>query len=218
MKMKHLYQLLLVLLLLLPIRTLPNVLHFEGSINLVRETIFDTTKISIHVQNSMVRFEETDSKGQKIGSFLVDLNAETIVAFHHASKTYAYLPARKEQTATDSKIEYVRTENYMEINGIRCYQWRVKDRQRNTEITYWVASNNIDFFPKLMRLLARTDLSFNIFGAIPISEGFMPMLTVERTMLRKEKLKVQVVEILEAKVNRSLFTVPAHYRQIFRQN
>lgn len=216
--MKFLFKTVLFFLLLMPTRVFSNVLLFEGSINLVRETIFDTTKITINVQNSMVRFDETDSKGQKRGSFLVDLNAETIVAFHHASKTYTYLPARKEQVTTNSKIEYIRTENYMDINGVRCYQWRVKDRQRNTEITYWVTSNSIDFFPKLMRLLSRTDLSFNIFGAIPISEGFMPMLTVERTMLRKEKLKVQVVEILEAKVNRNLFSVPANYRQVFRQN
>ena len=33
--------------------------------------------------------------------------------------------------------------------GYKCYQWRVKNLEENTEISYWVAEDNFMFFEEL---------------------------------------------------------------------
>jgi hypothetical protein len=109
-----------------------------------------------------------------------------------------------------------KTENSKQINGQTCYQWRVKDPERNTEIAYWVFEENLDFFATLLQLLNRTEYSLAVFREIPGSIGFFPMLTEERTLLRKEKLKIALVDINEKELNSGIFKIPSGYKAVNR--
>lgn len=194
--------------------TQANLRSFEGNINFVRETAFDTTHISILVKGTKVRVDEYSSSKRLISSHLINLESESVVAISHDKKLYIDIPVRP--SLTNGNFEIRKTGNHKEINGQVCYQWRVKDTKRNTEIAYWVYEERFDFFESLLRLLNRTELSLSVFKDIPENGNYFPMLTEERTLLRKDKLRMAVVEINEANLNPRLFEIPSNYTQARR--
>ncbi|MFP4557045.1 MAG: DUF4412 domain-containing protein [Bacteroidales bacterium] len=189
---------------------------FEGEIRVVRETIYDTTYIEINVKDHMVRVDEHDSRKELVSSQIVDIEKEEVVALSHSKKLFAHVPVSPRIVDGSNELEINKTENHKEINGVICYQWRVKDVKRNTEIAYWVFEERFDFFEKLLKLLNRTEFSFSAFDAIPGREGFFPMLTEERTLLRREKLRVAVVAINEQVLNGNVFKIPENYNAVKR--
>ncbi|MDX9854449.1 MAG: DUF4412 domain-containing protein [Tenuifilaceae bacterium] len=194
----------------------PNIDKFEGTINLVKHTVFDTSYISVSVKGDMIRLEQWDKHKRNISTYLIDVNKELVLALSPQKKMFTQVRVGNAHSVSGGSIEVLKTENTMEINGVICYQWRVKDRVKNTEVAYWVANKNYAFFEKMVRLLARTEESFNLFALIPNNTGFFPLLTVERTHLRKEKLRVSVTGIKPAKLNDNLFRVPHGYEEVKR--
>lgn len=190
--------------------------NFEGEIRFVRETIYDTTYIQINVKGDMVRVDEHNKRKQLVSSQIVDIEKEKVVALSHSKKLFAHVPISPRMVDGSNGLEINKTGNHKEINGVTCYQWRVKDVKRNTEIAYWVFEERFDFFEKLLKLLNRTELSFSAFNAIPNNAGYFPMLTEERTLLRKDKLRVAVVEINEQELNSSIFEIPDYYSSLTR--
>ena len=73
---------------------------------------------------------------------------------------------------------------------IKCYQWSVKCKEKNTEISYWVTQNNFDFLEKMVKILNQTERSWEFFTHIPQNQGFFPMLSVERNLVRDEKIEL----------------------------
>ena len=188
---------------------------FEGSISLIRETVYDTTYISIFVKNAMVRVDERDTKHRLVSSHIVNIDKEEVFALSFSKQLYAKLsvnsPYKNNPSQTISK-----TPNHKQINGKTCYQWRVRDEQMNTEVAYWMYESEFDFFAKLLHLLRRTEYSLSVLSAIPDAEGYLPMLAEERTLLRKEKLKVRVVSIEQNTQSNRLFTIPSHFKSANR--
>jgi len=86
----------------------------------------------------------------------------------------------------------------------------------NTEVAYWMYESEFDFFAKLLHLLRRTEYSLSVLSAIPDAEGYLPMLAEERTLLRKEKLKVRIVSIEQNSQSNRLFTIPSHFKSANR--
>jgi hypothetical protein len=195
---------------------LANIRNFEGNINFVRQTVFDTTHISIFVKDNMVRVDEFDSKKRVISSQLINLNTKEVFALSHENRLYTQLKTTPPALANSKGVVVQKTENSKQINGQTCYQWRVKDPERNTEIAYWVFEENLDFFATLLQLLNRTEYSLAVFREIPGSIGFFPMLTEERTLLRKEKLKIALVDINEKELNSGIFKIPSGYKAVNR--
>ncbi|MDA3780569.1 MAG: DUF4412 domain-containing protein, partial [Bacteroidales bacterium] len=109
-----------------------------------------------------------------------------------------------------------KTGNHRMVNGYKCYQWRVKNKHRNTEIVFWVANNNFYFFEQLVKILNKTNEDFKFYSRITESYGFFPMLTVERTLLRKEKSRIEVLQITNEDINNSVFNIPSEYKKIIR--
>lgn len=100
------------------------------------------------------------------------------------------------------------------INNYRCYQWRVKNIDRNSEVAYWVLQNNFYFFDNLVKLLNQTDKIYEYFEKIPETQGFFPLLCVERTLLRREKFRISVVDINPQKIDKSNFNIPSDFKLI----
>ncbi|PLX04928.1 MAG: hypothetical protein C0594_08520, partial [Marinilabiliales bacterium] len=91
--------------------------------------------------------------------------------------------------------EVMQTRNHKKIHGQKCYQWRVKNKEQNTEIAYWVFDGNFDFFDDFLRLWNRTEKHSSYFLHIPETNGYFPMLSVERTSLRDKKMRLEVLNI-----------------------
>jgi hypothetical protein len=117
---------------------------FEGKIEFVRETVFDTSRITIAVKGDMVWIDEFDNQRRVLSSSLINLKEEEIVALSHERKLYAQIPVSP-RISTTSNLEVNKTGNQKEILGKKCHQWRVKDIKRNTEIAYWVYEEQLDF-------------------------------------------------------------------------
>jgi hypothetical protein len=212
--MKQLFLFSSIILLFFSHSVSSNSKEFEGNISFVRESVFDTTRINILVKGNYIRVDEYNNQNVLLSSHLINLPEEKVIAISHEQKLYTNVPVVSKRETHTSNLSIRKTENHKEINGHICYQWRVKDIQRNTEIAYWVAEERFSFFETLLRLLNRTEHSLKVFCEIPNSEGFFPFLTEERTLLRKDKLRIGVVEINEKNLNPALFQIPEGYKAV----
>lgn len=184
---------------------------FEGKINFLRETVYDTTHITILVKGNKARIDEFDTKNNLVSSRLIDMEGNTVIALSPEKKLYTNVPVNRKSVPSNNGLVIKKTQNFKEINGYKCYQWRVKDPQHNTEAAYWVINENFVFFDKLVALINRTEHSLTLYNAIPENDGYFPILTEERTLLRKKKLHIAVVDINESSLNPSLFEIPKDY-------
>jgi len=190
--------------------------HFEGKINLVQTTLYDTSFFTYYVKGQHVRVDKYDKDNQFISSLLINLDTEEIFVISPAKKMYSKLTIHNTPQHGNENYIINKTENSRIVNGYECYQWRIKNIERNTEVAYWVSQNDFYFFDKMVSLLARTEDSYAFFEKIPGKEGFFPMLSVERTLLRREKSRTAVVEISKKPVEDNLFNIPSDYELILK--
>ncbi len=188
-----------------------NVDEFEGSIQLVHESYYDTYYFSYFVKKDKVRIDKFDSNEILLSSLLINLESKEVFALCPKRKLYKKLEVNLDSRFGDKNFLILKTENSRMFGEYKCYQWRVKNKERNTEIAYWVAQNNFYFFEELVKLINSADHTYEFFEKIPETQGFFPMLSVERTLLRKEKSRTYVVEISNKKMSKELFLIPANY-------
>jgi len=188
--------------------------HFEGKINLVQTTLYDTSFFTYYVKGQQVRVDKFDKNKQFVSSLLINLEKEEVFVVSPVKKMYSKLIIDDSPLIDKENYEIKKTENCRIVKGVNCYQWRIKNIERNTEIAYWVSQNDFYFFDKMVSLLARTEDSYAFFEKIPGKEGFFPMLSVERTLLRHEKSRTAVVEISKKPVEDNLFVIPSDYELI----
>ena len=189
---------------------------FEGNIRIVCETIFDTTYLNLSIKGDMVRVDEYDNNRHLDISKIINLPEEEAIAISHSRKQYMGIPVTGQSEKVSKPVMGMKTGNYKEIHGYKCYQWRVKDVQRNTEIAYWVAEEKFEFLETLLKFMDNTAYSLRLYASSPDSNEFFPLLTEERTLLRKEKVRISVVEIKEVPVSSQVFEIPKGYNSVSR--
>jgi hypothetical protein len=185
---------------------------FEGSIMLVKESCYDTAFYTYYVSDGKIRIEKLNSKKLLQNVYIVNTLNEEVYVVDPAKKLYAKLKRKASETNNEDQYVILKTANYKLINGTKCYQWRVKSREKNTEISYWVTQNNFDFFEKMVRILNKTDLNWEFFDRIPQSQGFFPMLSVERNLVRDEKNRTSVLFIERRTIDSAMFRIPSDYK------
>lgn len=203
----------LLIFLLLPSVSLPNVANFEGKIKLVKESIYDTLVLNLLVKGDWIRMDEFNSNGELNQSFLINLKNEKIYALSFAKKQYTEL----EQTSTSlttSNLEVIKSPNSKEINGTVCNQWRVKDKNNNTVVTYWMSKQHFDFFPILVDVLSKSQTPLSILSTLPNSSNIFPMEVVSRTNLRKFMESIRVVKIENKSLPKQDFIIPKNFREL----
>ena len=209
---KRFYLLLTSLLLLSPVLRAES---FEGLIKFRQYTSYDTTLLKYFIRNNKIRINKYNNDGQLIECLLVDTEKEKVTALNPQKKLYRPLELEnKDHTEEDENYVIIRRGNHKKINGVKCYQWRVRNRKSNTEIAYWVAAKKFDFFHDLIGLLQKTNKIYDFFSEIPGKNGMFPFLSVERTLLRKERQRLTVAEITGKSMEESLFEIPDDYRMI----
>ncbi|MCB2197706.1 MAG: DUF4412 domain-containing protein [Bacteroidetes bacterium] len=189
---------------------------FEGKIEVVHESLYNTSYFTYFIKNNNVRIDKFDSNHTIEQSLLINLENKQVYILSPSKKMYTQLEVNKSNNTNSDNYTILKTENSRMVGDYQCYQWRVKNKERNTEIAYWVSQNNFYFFEDLVKLINNTDNTYEFFGKIPETQGFFPMLSVERTLLRREKSRTYVVNISDNEVSRDLFKIPADYELVIR--
>lgn len=189
---------------------------FEGYIKFIQVTPEDTFKYTYYIKDRMVRMD-TWEKGSKDSDpadnyMLFYLDQKLIYAFKPSRKMYVNVPPKSYVATNDDNFRILKTTNSKKINGYKCYQWRVRNKVQKTEVSYWVVSDNFDFFEDFLKLWNRSEKHASYFLKIPDVKGFFPMLSEERTTLREEKMTLKVLEIKKQPLNNSYFEVPKDYK------
>ncbi len=208
--------LLLILSFLLGSEMQPPVNNFEGSIYMVQQTRYDTIDYTYYVKNNLVRIERQGNENEDTEVLLIDLSKNTVYALEPEKEMYTEIIVPEEALKKKLRHEFIKTENYRQINGIQCYHWRIRDRENNTEVAFWVTNNEFYFFTDLIKILSHIEENYRLFEYIPSEEGFFPMLSVERTLLRKEKNRMAVTRISRENLETDLFLIPRQYERIRR--
>jgi hypothetical protein len=188
--------------------------EFEGNMTIVKQTLYDTTIFKFSVQNQFVRIDQFSSKKVIIQTLIIDLNTEKITALSPTLKLYTNIQKQKNFTKNSSEIKVIPSEEYKIINGYKCFLWRVRNESRNSETSYWVYNSGYSFFQKTINLLNRTSDYSNLFENYSSIEnyGMIPVLSIERTLLREEKSKILLNDIKHQKVNPAIFKIPNNYK------
>lgn len=187
--------------------------EFEGKITMVKETCFDTLYYTYFISKNNVRIEESNARKTITGIYLVNMEKEEVFFIHPSKSIYTKL--RKQVSAeTNGNFEIRKTENYKLVNGVKCFQWRVRNKTKNTEFAYWVTQNDFEFFDKMVSVLNQHTLRWEFFNQIPNTKGFFPMLSEERTLVRDQKMRTAVLQIKRKTLDDTIFNIPSAYRKM----
>ena len=185
--------------------------QFEGTITFKKESEADTVYYGYHVKNHIVRIDEYDNSKNLLKYYLVDLTSESVKVIHPEKKMYRSLPVRDYIEPSDDTFQIIKSKNSKTINGYKCYQWRVRNTVQNTEVAYWVANEDFRFFDEVLKILNRADKHTYFYLQIPEKDGFFPILTVERSLLRIERVSLKVTDIEKKLLDSSMFEIPNNY-------
>jgi hypothetical protein len=190
--------------------------EFEGNLIITEETFYDTTYYYFSVRNNLVRMDQKNSQKQIIQSLIIDLDQEKITALSPNHKLYTNIQTNNKSFFNKNEIVVMPTHNFKIINGYKCYLWRVRNEPMNSEVSYWIYDSGYSFFDKTIALLSGTEDYSNLFKAyIQINNTCgLPILSVERTLLREEKSKITVTNFTGRKVNPKLFEIPEGYKYL----
>ncbi len=187
---------------------------FEGTIEFKRLLPNDTAVYIYHVKGQKVRIDEMAEDGKTVeGSMIVNLADKKMYALSHDRKLYMERPYKADNSGK-MNLELEKSTNSKFINGYKCTQWRVKNKDKDSEITYWVAEGKFDFFLPLLNVINRRDNFATFYTQLPESVGFFPMLAVERNFLRDEKGRLQVTKVNAHNLDNSFLEIPKEYKKV----
>ncbi|GEM_PF-2835633 len=204
--------LLLVLLIFFKITVFSNVVGFEGIVKILKEGPYDTVWIEILVKGNLVKVNEYDKGNRLQHSYIANLSTGTTYLVSYHNKMFTRL--EREKSATTSKSELIKTENFMVLNGVKCYQWRVRNRDLGIETTYWVAQSQYTFLEKIFGILANAGTALDEMARIPEAKGIIPWMVVDRTKFRKIRSSIKIVDIKAAKISANTFNIPKEFSEL----
>jgi hypothetical protein len=214
--MKHLYRLLFITIVLFLVHS-STAMGFEGSITLVKQTCYDTFYYSFTVKDNWVRIDEKNAQAQVMQSLIIDTRDKSITALSPSQKLYTSIVKMNDEPTVQKDFSVLKTDNYKYIDGHKCYLWRLRNPNLNMEVSFWVFESDFSFFNDVVSILSHTEDYSRFclyFDRVPQNKGFFPMLTVEKTLLRDEKMKVTVHSIVRKKIDARLFQVPREYKYL----
>ena len=190
---------------------------FEGNVQITRQSQYDTTYFIFHIKEPNARIDEFSNNGKLIKSYLINLDTEAVTALNPGLKLYIEMPKKEGISSAKQKFDIIKTKNFKVIEGKTCYQWRVRNRELDSEVTYWVTESDIAVMQKLYKILSSTEKYSSILSFymnIPDRDGFIPLVAVERNLLREEKQSMVITSINARKVPVKLFQIPLNYKSV----
>ncbi|MBI1286222.1 MAG: DUF4412 domain-containing protein [Flavobacteriales bacterium] len=189
---------------------------FEGSIYFTKSNMMDVTQYAYHVKGNMVRIDEiVEGSDKLVATLLVNLETGDMTALSHERNLYMNRPGSLDK-ASASGSEVIEGQLKRSIHGMNCSQYRVKNKDADREIMYWVTEGDYAFFPKLLKILNRKDNFSTYYMEIPNLDNKLPLLAQENTLLRDKKGFLQVDKIENKKLDDALFKIPEGFEKVER--
>ncbi len=185
--------------------------EFEGKISIVKKTHSDTIYYNYSVKSNKIRIDELDKNNSITQTYIINTQDSSVFVINYNEKAYKKLNTSTEYE-NKSNIEIINTGIFKYINGYKCYQWRVRDVSKNSEIAYWLAEGNFNFFSPIakFRLLSEDILSY--YSSLLASTNAIPLLVEHRTILRDEKATYAVSNIDKSPINDATFLIPKAFK------
>lgn len=184
---------------------------FEGTIEFKRITDTDTTNYIYYVKGTQVRIDEIGGKSHKAeGTYLIDMEDKTIHALNHERKLYMEQPTPPAPVTTGT-FSVKKEQTPKNLQGYKCAEYTITNKEENTQITYWLADGKFTFFEKLLRQLNRKDKSSIYFLQLPDIKNTFPMLSIQQSLDGKDVIRLEVTKILKKDVDPALFELPKGY-------
>jgi len=188
--------------------------EFEGSIYFTKSNMVDVTKYVYHVKGNMVRIDEMlEGSDKMVAALLVNLETKEMIALSHERNLYMKRP-RGGEVAAPKGLEVKKGELEKSINGKNCEQYRVKSKELDSEVTFWVAEGYYSFFPKLLNILKRKDNYATFYTSLPDLDRKLPLVANEMSLLREKKGFLQVDKLEAKKLDDKMFVIPAGYEKV----
>jgi hypothetical protein len=188
--------------------------QFQGTIRFTRTVGTITTTYKYFVKKDRVRIEELDEDGKIQGVQLVNSTENTVVALSPERKLYMDAPNKRTPSTVEAKVE--KTKETKEIAGQKCTKIIVSSEAEETEIAYWMADGEYEFFVPLLKTLNRKDKPATYYMQIEGVEKHFPMVGEENKKDGTFVSKLEVTEIKEGVLVDALFEVPAGYEKFER--
>jgi hypothetical protein len=188
--------------------------QFVGSVDFKYFTLKDTTLNTYWVKDKKIKLDQYAKRSNNIeGSFIFDLDAKTIKFVNPKRKVWgdqkSEIPPVMKGKCDVSKGKG------KTVNGVKCNEYIVKNTEENTMITYYITSDNYDFFIPMMELWNRKDKQSIYFGKIKgLSKGSMPVMSEERQISDNKMIsKLEITKMNKGDVDPSKLEVPAEYKK-----
>ena len=186
---------------------------FNGTIDFKYSTLKDTNNNVYIVKDKLIKLDQFGKKSGNVeGSFIFDLNSNGIkfvnpkrkVWGEHKSETPALIKGKCEVT----KGTVVKT-----IQGQKCTEYIVRNIEENTQVTYWITSDNYSFFIPVLKLWNRKDKQSVYFNQISgLAEGSMPLWSEEKQITDgKSVTKLEVFKITKKVPDDASVAVPNEF-------
>jgi len=176
--------------------------------------MMDVTEYVYHVKDNMVRIDERIEGNDKlVATLLVNLETEQMVALSHERNLYMTRPKKLSEESA-SGLEVKAGDLKRSIKGRNCSQYRIKNKEADREVMYWVTEGEFAFLPKLLKILKRKDNFSTYYLNIPDLDGKFPMMAQENTLLREKKGFLQVDNMEEKILDVSMFDIPDDYQKV----
>lgn len=185
---------------------------FEGKVNIVREGAYDTIQVEVYIKGDLIRVNEFSKGGKLIRSYFANVAKGSTYLVSFSNRMYSQV--KFDNSPMRSNMEIIKSENYIDIDGNKCYQWRVKNIATQTETTYWVSETKYDFVPKLFSALANTGSAIEELISLPKPEGILPLMVIDRTRFRKLRSSIKVLSITPMKVSQTMFVIPVGFNEL----
>jgi len=193
----------------------PSQKPFEGTIEFLYYKN-DTTKNVYSVKDNLVRLDQYSKKndGSIEGSFLFNLSTKEIKMLSPRRKLWTIHKSNVPPTIS-GKCEVIKTNNTKTILGYKCTEYIVKNIIEDTEISYWIAMENFNFFVPLLQLWNRKDrqsVYFNQITSLP--SGAMPLLSIEKQISTGKIItKLETIKITAKEISSETFEIPKDYKK-----
>jgi hypothetical protein len=186
---------------------------FEGTIEFKQYTAKDTTNNLFFIKGDKVRLDQFGKATNKAeGSNLIDLTAKTITMLSHSRKMFTSVVVNKNPAG--NKIDTViKLKETKMLQGLKCIGYTVRSKSDNTEITYWLANGNFNFFDPFVVLWNRKDKASVYYRSLKDTKGMMPMLSVETDLSGHNTGKMEVTKIEKKALTANTFEIPKEYKK-----
>jgi hypothetical protein len=207
---------LLCLSLILGFSFLASAQGFEGSVEFKQITVKDTTINVYYVKGNKVKLDQLGKTSHKAeGTFLFDLTGNKITGLNPGRKVYTAVDISK--ASASNKIDTViKLKDMKTILGYKCQGYTVKSKADNTQITYWLAAGNFNFFAPVVRLWNRKDKASVYFNHLKEKDvkGMFPLLSIESDLSGKELSRLEVTKVDKKVIDAATLEIPKDYKKV----